>query len=41
MKNHYKYVVEQSHFEEGNKESLKILCSVTTVCEAGELNLYT
>ena len=40
MKNHYKYAVEQSHFEEGNKESLKILCFVTTVCEAGELNLY-
>ena len=40
MKNHYKYVVEQSHFEEGNKESLKILCFVTIVCEEGELYLY-
>ena len=36
MRHHYEYKVEQSQFEKENKESLQIVCSVFTTCEASK-----
>ena len=35
MEYRYKYEVEQSHFEEGNQQTMMISCIVTTTCEEG------
>ena len=41
MEYRYKYEVEQSHFEEDNKQTMMISCTVTVTCEEGGSFLTT